>query len=252
MGLGTLSLTLLGALVASPPPAVQCGAAPQLPPGRSRVAVQVESPAGQVVEGATVFVSNDPFAQELATDARGLARVSDMPAGEYLVLASIEGGDDQAVVVLESQSQCLVTFVIADQGDTPDPPPGPIVDAEDPLEAGATPVDPETMAMRQRQREKGQTLRGAGIGVLTLGGALVVGSPLSYMIGPCGSDGAVTPDCRGDTRTQLVVGFAVAGGVTMAGGIAMIVVGARQSKRALRVSGLPTRGGAAFSLQGRF
>ncbi len=255
-------------LLASPPgagspgaPQIQCGPVEGLAAGRARVAVEVRARAnGAPLEGARVYLSDDPVAVEGDTDAAGIARFAELPAGEYLVMADQGEDNEQVVLSLDAGRQCLVTILLgapglpadaAQQGELGE-------DMRDGFE-GELAADPELVARWHRRREQGQVLRGAGIGVLSLGVALGIGSALSWITVPCGADGTTSADCRTDTRTQLTVGFAVAGGLTVAGGVALIAVGVRRMRRPASLSRIElrsapwmTRHGAGIGWTGRF
>ena len=214
---------------------VQCAPSVEVPADRGRVIVHVLDANTQVrVPGAKLFISGDAGGREFETDVQGSRQIDGVPAGDYLVLADADQvGSDQLMITVAAGNECEIIFRLGDVV--------LLEEEEEPI---------ETAMERRRQRERGDTLRGTGIGVLALGGALGVGALITSLISPCSGEAATAGDCSDSTRKGLGIGFAVSGGLAIVGGITMIAVGAKRSR--VQASLLPTRGGAAFNLQGRF
>ena len=202
--------------------------------------VQVrDANSSQPIAGAKIFVTGEAGGREFVSDDTGTRQIDGVPPGSYVVLADAQVGNEQVYLQAGGGQLCRVELSLGAVAElAPEPEPEPVSD--------------EAIAAHRARQEKGNTLKGIGIGVVTLGAALLVGAAMSAAIGPCGTDGAAGTDCNGDLRKQLAIGFGVSGGLTLGGGIAMIAVGAKRANQRLSASASPMPGGASFSLQGRF
>jgi hypothetical protein len=240
----TLATATATASAASEPTAaesVQCSANVEVAADRGRILIHVLDANSQVrLPAAKLFINGDAGGREFETDQLGSRQIDGVPPGDYLVLADADPGSDQLMISLPPGHQCEIIFRLGD------------VVMPEQLEDEQ---DETTIQARARQREQGNTLRGTGIGVLTLGGALIAGSVISALLSTCTPDGEAAGDCNDNVRRNLAIGFGVSGGLAAVGGITMIVVGKKRSRGATAAflpTVSPTRGGANFGFAGRF
>lgn len=232
---GMIAAVLMAVSEPTAAESVQCALSAEVPADRGRLTIHViDANSGVRLPASKLFVSGDAGGREFEADQHGSRQIDGVPPGDYLVLADHEVGSDQLMISVAPGHECEIIFRLGDVV---------LIEQEEVVSA-------EALAERRLQRERGATLRGSGIGVLALGGALAVGAVLAAMVNSCSTSGEATGVCSNDTQRSLALGFGVSGGLAIAGGITMVAVGSRRSR--VEAAVFPTRGGAAFSVHARF
>jgi hypothetical protein len=228
-------LALVFGLLFAPAPQVACEPDDDVGADEAVVDVLVVDGDGDVLEGALVFGGGGVTPQlESGTDSTGHAALTLAAGEETTVLVYHDVGDARAAVPIAGATRCTLSVSLGQA-------------TREKVEAHDGRV---LLSSTPAEREKGQTMQGAGIGMLALGGSLGIGSAIAAAVGGCGTDGATGANCARDTGTMLAVGFGVSGAAVVGGGIAMIVLGGRLL-RAKPTAAL-TRGGAVVGVRGRF